>query len=54
MDGVFKLIFLYVFISIKLSLEFNPKCVIKKYLLLVQIMDWHQTGDKPLSKFIDA
>ena len=37
-------------ISIKISLKFVPKGPINNSLALVQIMAWHQPGDKPLSE----
>ena len=37
-------------ISIKISLKFVPKGLIYNIPALVQIMDWHRTGDKPLSE----
>ena len=49
---IFKCIFLKgnVWILIKISLKFVPKCPIDKMTALVQIMAWCQTGDKPLSE----
>ena len=35
-------------ISIKISLKFVPKSPIDNKPALVEIMAWHQTGDKPL------
>ena len=51
-DDTFKYIFLneYVIISAKISLKFVPKGPINNIPALVQIMDWHQPGDKPLSE----
>ena len=34
----------------EISLKFVPKGPINKIPALVQIMAWHQTGDKPLSE----
>ena len=51
-DDTFKCIFLNgnVRISIKISLKFVPKGPINNNPALVQIMAWHQSGDKPLSE----
>ena len=51
-DDVFKCIFLNgnVWISIKISLKFVPKCPINNIPALVQIMAWRRPGDKPLSE----
>ena len=50
-DDIFKLHFLddNVQISIKISLKFVPNGPINDIPALVQIMAWHQPGDKPLS-----
>ena len=47
---VFKCIFLNenVWILIKISLKFDPKGLIDNMPPLVQLMAWHQIGDKPL------
>ena len=49
-DDIFKCIFLNenIWISIKISLKFVPKGPINNIPLLVQIMAWHRSGDKPL------
>ena len=49
---IFKCIFLNenIWISIKISLKFVPKGSINHISALVQIMDWHRLGDKPLSE----
>ena len=49
-DDVSKCIFLNenVWISIKISLKFVPKGLIKNIPALVQIMAWRRPGDKPL------
>ena len=39
-------------ISIEVSLKFVPKDPFNNILALVQIMAWHQPGDKPLSESI--
>ena len=39
-----------VWISIKISLKFVPKCPINNIPALVQIMAWRRSGDKPLSE----
>ena len=51
-DDMFKCIFLNenVWISIKISLKFVPKGPINNIPLLVQIMAWRRSGDKPLSE----
>ena len=51
-DDIFKCIFLNenVWISIKISLKFVPKCPINNIPTLVQIMAWRRPGDKPLSE----
>ena len=51
-DEIFKSIFLNenVWISIKISLKFVPRCLINNIPALVQIMAWHRQGDKPLSE----
>ena len=51
-DSIFKWIFLNenVWISIKISLKFVPRCLINNIPSLAQIMAWHRTGGKPLSK----
>ena len=49
-------IFIYIFLnenewhSIKISLKFVPKVPINNIPALVQMMAWHQPGDKPLSE----
>ena len=50
MATIFKYILLNenMWISIKFSLKFVPKGPIKNIPALVQIMAWHQTGNKPL------
>ena len=49
-DIIFKIIFLYAYycISIKISLNFVPKGPIYNKPALVQVMAWHQIGNKPL------
>ena len=49
-DDTFKCIFLNenVRISIKISLKFVPKVPINNILIMVQIMAWRRSGDKPL------
>ena len=49
-DDIFKCIFLngYVLISIKIVLKFLPKGPVDNIRALVQIMDRHRPGDKPL------
>ena len=51
-EDVFKRIFLNenVWISLRISLKFVPKCPINKSPALVQIMAWRRPGDKPLSE----
>ena len=51
-DNIFKCIFLneIVWIPIKISLKFVPKCPINNIPALVQIMAWRRPGDKPLSE----
>ena len=51
-DDLYKCIFLNenVWISIKISLKFIPKCPIDNIPALVQIMAWRRLGDKPLSE----
>ena len=51
-DNIFKSIFLNenVWISIKISLKFVPRCPITNSPALVQIMAWYRPGDKPLSE----
>ena len=51
-DHTFICIFLNenVRISIKISLKFVPKGPINNIPALIQIMAWHRSGDKPLSK----
>ena len=39
-----------VWIPIKISLKFVPKCTINNIPALVQIMAWHRPGAKPLSE----
>ena len=50
-DAIFKWIFLNenVWILIKISLKFAPKCLINNIPALVQIMAWCRLGNKPLS-----
>ena len=52
MAAIFKSIFLneIVSISIIISLKFIPKGPINNIPALVQIMEWHLPGDKPLSE----
>ena len=49
-DNIFKCIFLNenIRISIQISLKFVPNGLIDNKPALVQVMAWHQTGDKPL------
>ena len=49
-DNIFKCIFLNENdrIPIKVSLKFLPRSLIDNKPALVQVMAWHQTGDKPL------
>ena len=47
------------YLLIEISLKFVTKSLINKKPALGQIMDWHETGDKPLSEsmmlyFIDT
>ena len=51
-DDIFKRIFFNenVWISIKISLKFDPKGPINKILALFQIMAWRRPGDKQLSE----
>ena len=51
-DDLFKCIFLNenVWISIKISQKFVPKCATDNIPALVQIMAWRRLGDKPLSE----
>ena len=51
-DDMFKCIFLNenVWIVIKFSLKFVPKCSINNIPALVQIMAWRRPGDNPLSE----
>ena len=51
-DDIFKRIFLNknVWISINISLKFVPRGQINNIPVLVQIMAWRRTGDKPLSE----
>ena len=51
-DDIFKCIFLNenVWISIKISLNFVPRCPVNYIPALVQIMAWRRPGDKPLSE----
>ena len=51
-DNIFTRIVLneYITISIQISLKFVPKGPVDNNPALVQIMAWHQKGDKPLSK----
>ena len=59
-DDIFKSIFNEsVWISITISLKFVPKSPIDYKSALVQVMAWHQTGEKPLpesmvTKFTNA
>ena len=59
-DDIFKCIFNEsVWISITISLKFVPKGPIDCKSALVQLMDWHRTGEKPspesmLTQFPDA
>ena len=51
-DDIFKCIFLNE--NIRIPIKISPKFVlngpINNILVSVQILDWHQTGDKPLSE----
>ena len=51
-DDIFKLIFLNenVWIAVKISLKFVPRCPINNIPAMVQIMAWRRPGDKPLSE----
>ena len=51
-EDIIKWIFLNesIWISIKISLNFDPKGLIKNISALVQVMAWCRPGDKPLSK----
>ena len=51
-DDIFKCIFMNenVLIAIKISLKFVPKGQINNIPVLVQIMAWRRSGDKPLSE----
>ena len=51
-DDIFKWVFLNenIWILLKISLKFVPKVRINNIPALVQIMAWHQPGDKPLSE----
>ena len=51
-DNIFKCIFINenLRICVQISLTFVPHGAIKTTPLLVQIMAWHRTGDKPLSE----
>ena len=51
-DDIYKCIFLNenAWISLRISLMFVPKCPINYIPALVQIMDWHRLGNKPLSE----
>ena len=51
-DDIFKCIFLKenVWILIKISFKFVPKCPINNISSLVQMMAWHRSGYKPLSE----
>ena len=51
-DDIFKCISLneYVWISLKISLEFVPKVPISNFPALVLVMAWRRPGDKPLSE----
>ena len=60
-DNIFKYIFINekFCISIWISLKFVPIGLIDNRPVLVQVMAWHQTGDKPLleptqTQFTDA
>ena len=49
-DDIFRCIYLNenLWTSIKIWLKFVPKGPIDNNSTLVQLMAWHQTGDKPL------
>ena len=51
-DDIFKCISLIetVWIPIQMSLKYVPRGPINNIPALVQIMDWHRPGDKPLSE----
>ena len=51
-DDIFKWIFLNenVWISINISLKFVPRGPINNIPILVQVMAWRRSGDKPLSE----
>ena len=51
-DDIFKWIFLNenVWISINISLKFDPRGPINNIPTLVQVMAWRRPGDKPLSE----
>ena len=51
-DGIFKCIFLNenVWISLNISLKYNPKVPFNNIPTLVPIMAWRRPGDKPLSE----
>ena len=51
-DDIFKCIFWNenVWIPIKISLKFVPKCPINNIPAMVQMMAWRRPGDKPLSE----
>ena len=52
-DNISKCIFLnkkYYRISIQISLEFIPKCPSNNKPVLIQVMAWRLTSDKPLSE----
>ena len=51
-DDIFKRIFMHenARISIKISLKFVPKGPINNKPILVQILPWRRSGDKPLSE----
>ena len=53
-DDIFKLIFLYEnCILLKISLKLVRKGSIDKMPALVQIMAWHQIGDKPMITYFN-
>ena len=51
-DDIFKCIFMNekFCISIRISLQFVPKGSVDNKSVLVQVMAWRLTGDKPLPK----
>ena len=51
-DDILKCIFFNenVWIMIKITLKFVPKCPINNIPALIQTMAWHRPGDKPLSE----